>query len=336
MRAIQVATALCALCALLACAMATEQKMFAEAWHEAKAGVASRSRPSSSYEQADVKHLCLQEANQYNCRTVGCQNFQACPEDGSCPDCVTNIVFQSDLTCCGDRSGLYDGGSPPAPATADWQSPYLRIGTCDWDITIDQDAYCYINPGSPGCAIRRAGPFNNNMWAYRAGSAWATCYLTEGSEYCDDTLCDKMVLTFQGGFYVSAVRSTTPESLRDNNENICGPGVPLPPIKKEGSSQKTAAKKDANKGAKASTASYGDHKEEEELYPGIAFVMSGSITVTSVEKKVGYQTGHMDYVYDFRQIDTDLLASQFGPGDYTKMTPNTYKIKLVGDKKATY
>lgn len=40
---------------------------------------------------------------------------------------------------------------------------------------------------------------------YKLGEAWATCYLSGGSEYCNDVLCDNMVMTFSGGMYFSLV-----------------------------------------------------------------------------------------------------------------------------------
>lgn len=93
MRPSQAATALlCVLCTLVSTAMASQS--FAERWHEAKAGIASSARPSSYYEPANIKHICLQEADIGNCRTVGCKNTQECSGGGSCIDCATNLVFQ--------------------------------------------------------------------------------------------------------------------------------------------------------------------------------------------------------------------------------------------------
>lgn len=47
---------------------------------------------------ADVKHLCLKESKQYNCRYVGCPNVVDCAATTSeltaCFDCQTHIIGQ--------------------------------------------------------------------------------------------------------------------------------------------------------------------------------------------------------------------------------------------------
>lgn len=46
---------------------------------------------------ADVKHLCLKESKQYNCRYVGCPNVVDCGATASgiaCYDCQTHIIGQ--------------------------------------------------------------------------------------------------------------------------------------------------------------------------------------------------------------------------------------------------
>lgn len=63
--------------------------------------------------------------------------------------------------------------------------------------------------------------------------------------------------------------------------------------------------------------------------------MSGAITITSVSNKVSYARGTMEYVYDFLEVPEQTVAQRYGPGPYTTVTPNTYKIDLFS-KKATY
>jgi hypothetical protein len=47
---------------------------------------------------ADVKHLCLKESKQYNCRFVGCPNVVDCAASNlttpACYDCQTHIIGQ--------------------------------------------------------------------------------------------------------------------------------------------------------------------------------------------------------------------------------------------------
>lgn len=147
-------------------------------------------------------------------------------------------------------------------------------------------------------------------------------YLTSGAEYCDDMLCDKMVLRFQGGFYLSGARSYQKSSLYNTaKDQWCGPPIPT-----DGFLDRRNA---------------GSSNTTREVYTGVALLASGTVSLTSLRKEVEYPVGHMDYVYDFLNIaDADIgnIQTRYGlaAGDYPFLTPNTYKMKLVGEKKATY
>jgi len=136
-------------------------------------------------------------------------------------------------------------------------------------------------------------------------------------------LCDKMVLRFQGGFYLTGARSYQKKALKATAEELnkddlwCGPGLDdINPIKNRYASSNTT----------------------KEIYTGVALLASGTVSLSSLRKEVEYPVGHMDYVYDFLDIPDSAIQSYYGlaAGDYPFLTPNTYKLKLVGEKKATY
>jgi len=314
--------------------MAGQQKLFAELMHEAKAGVASRPAKTNEVYGVDYKHLCLREAKHYNCRTIGCSRVEACGNNTdvaeTCYNCVTGIVFQSDMSCCGDNHDhdsnhdYYAAANTISTGGTGFNSPYLRIGTCDWDITIAQDWGCIFSPLTPGCpdnpVIDRRQGFNlGASYAIRIGSATATCYLTSGAEFCDDMLCDKMVLRFQGGFYLSGAQSFYQQALDQTSQELglndvwCG-------------------------GSLYSAYNASGTEDTTKPFTGAALLASGTVSLASMRKEVEYPVGHMDYVYDFVQMSQTQLTSMLGisDGDYPFLTPNTYKLKLVGEKKATY
>lgn len=156
----------------------------------------------------------------------------------------------------------------------------------------------------------------------------ACSYLTDGAELCDEELCQNMVLTFQGGFYEAAVTTTQQYSAFQSAETRCGRAL-------QRNKRRAAAGKEATGPVKPLRRA-GDGDAEETVYTGIALIASGTVTVTSVDKKTEYTTGHMDYVYDAIALNPQYVADVYGPGDYTEVTAQTYKIKLVGDKQATY
>ena len=89
MKTSHIVSALCVLGAVLATAAwaaADAQQGSNEAQATSQAG------PSSYYERADVKRLCLRELKQYNCRAVGCHQLESCT--GGCFDCQTHNVYQ--------------------------------------------------------------------------------------------------------------------------------------------------------------------------------------------------------------------------------------------------
>lgn len=81
------------------------------------------------------------------------------------------------------------------------------------------------------------------------------------------------------------------------------------------------------------------------LTAGAAFVVFGSVTITSLDRAVEYSHGYMDYVPKFLPENTVILdGTNFFVGvgpvtadDLPVVTPNTYTIKLTPNKpKASY
>lgn len=114
MRTSHVAAALCVLATLvvvpasvIAADLPTAEStmLFSEWFHSQKAGPSSRAKVLSEKEKPETKHICLQETRQYNCRYVGCPNFEksfgneadptACNATSvSCVNCRQGTVFQ--------------------------------------------------------------------------------------------------------------------------------------------------------------------------------------------------------------------------------------------------
>jgi hypothetical protein len=73
------------------------------------------------------------------------------------------------------------------------------------------------------------------------------------------------------------------------------------------------------------------------LYEGIAQVMSGTVTITSLDREVEYTHGYMDYVARFTPtVDNTGGLRRAGGASATGLaviTPNTYNLKLVSKKK---
>lgn len=161
--------------------------------------------------------------------------------------------------------------------------------------------------------------------AVQIGTAWATCYLTSGIDYCGEgALCDNMVLTFKGGVYETLVRSTLPESML--GDNTCFNENSFMPYEDVSGNRRLA-----------------DNSTNTNTTGGLAIMMSGPVTLTSMDKPLPWAQGYMDYVPVFFP-DARRLAGRKGraagkreaPPTSTMqpilVTPNTYRIKLAARK----
>lgn len=145
---------------------------------------------------------------------------------------------------------------------------------------------------------------------------------------CDDALC-RMVLTIQGGLYLTPARSTQLLSLANNAnpDDTCGPALGELSVRMGHGPAKAA-----------NIGSGGD--EEPKLFTGLALMVSGTVTATSLERRMEYPLGHVDYVYDFKPLDAAALQQLVGSTDvesFPRVRPNSYSMKLVAKRKqATY
>lgn len=146
---------------------------------------------------------------------------------------------------------------------------------------------------------------------------------------CDGALC-RMVLTIQGGLYLTPARSTQLLSLANNAnpDDTCGPALG------EFGQRAGGPAKAANIGIGSGT------DGEAKLFTGLALMVSGTVTATSLERRMEYPLGHVDYVYDFKPLDAETLQQLVGSTDvesFPRVRPNSYSMKLVAKRKqATY
>lgn len=85
------------------------------------------------------------------------------------------------MSCCGsphdhDDKNYYSAANSVATGGTGFNSPYLKVGTCDWDITISGAAQyqCFLNPAE--CAGNLANQTNPDAQSMmrRIGTAFAT------------------------------------------------------------------------------------------------------------------------------------------------------------------
>jgi hypothetical protein len=134
-----------------------------------------------------------------------------------------------------------------------------------------------------------------------------------------------MVLTFKGGVYRAEVRSTLPTGFDQTCLNPDGTSwIVDEPLTSGG---RLAADNSTNTTVTTTN--------------GLAFIMSGPVTLTSMDQPLAYGQGYMDYVAQFIPggsiVDRRLGArrnAQTSPTTEPPMlvTPNTYRIKLAARK----
>jgi len=302
----------------------------------------------SSYGHADVKRMCLKESRQYNCRSVGCPNILECVNSTTqaCRNCVTHAIGQSDVLCCDHDE--YDYEKPDGVSDA-VTAPLLKVGTCDWDISI----YKCIADDTNNTANWGGDcydPILMENGAYKLGTAWGTCYLNADSEYCGHPFCDKMVLSFQGGVYAmnaySKGQPTLPDfdieaddwrgcfEVTDLNSTVLGNGrsslrssVLSRAIARTNLVQEVKA---AIAASRLEAGQYRYHDDDDSSssgyiwYNGVAVMFSGPVSVISMERNVEYSHGMLEYVPAW----LSLGVSAAEPGA-TALVVNPYQYDIV-------
>lgn len=80
------------------------------------------------------------------------------------------------MSCCGsphdhDEKNYYSAANSVAAGGTGFHSPYLKVGTCDWDITVDSWFQCWADE-IHACAVQLNGEPTSMM--RRIGTAFAT------------------------------------------------------------------------------------------------------------------------------------------------------------------
>lgn len=124
------------------------------------------------------------------------------------------------------------------------------------------------------------------------------------------------------------VRSTQPEDLQIADESLsCLPddvfvsGVPLSDSARRSANRRSTRRR--NNGIPTTD--------------GLAEMISGVVTITSMDRVIEYDTGYMDYVVAFTSYNSTELAGAGLPSPlpadkYPTVTPNVYNIRLTSNK----
>lgn len=125
------------------------------------------------------------------------------------------------------------------------------------------------------------------------------------------------------------VKSTQPEDLQDADGTLsCLPfdvfqsGFPLPDTNATRRSNRLHRRRNSN-GPKTTD--------------GLADMISGVVTITSMDRVIEYSTGYMDYVvrffsYSAAELAEEGLPSPLPADKYPTVTPNVYNIRLTSNK----
>lgn len=244
-------------------------------------------------------------------------------------------THRSDLTSCKHKHVNPEAVFTPGSGN---DEDDLTIGTCDWDYDVYK-----CDPAAPPAGADSActDPIPLANGAIKLGTAWGTCYLDMGAEHCHP-FCGKLALSFQGGLYSMVAYASQGYLLRPAcNTTTAGQRSRLSSAAEKAFGASLRSKLEALHHAAVARSASAKHRHHAASNTtitwevGVATMMSGAITLTSLETRLEYSRGFLDYVVDWSK-PTPLETGAAPSKTALVVKPFTYDIVLVGDGQAEY